>query len=247
MRQVYLLISVLALSGCSTVNDLRTDLSANPIVIANTEEALKGDLASAFQLNGTNVIGFKRFPTEADIKHYMNAGFTLTDMYCDGFFRQTNQSFRKRKFGRNATNDVGTAITAILGLTGVGPNAIAGVATGVGFADSTWRNYDESFVVSPELDTVRSLVLAAQDQFRTETADKMPTDYMTARSAVIRYAGLCSFLGMQSLLNQSVDQQRRQLQNDAKPLTDPGRKGDDSTKNEALNRPDAAVGAVPPG
>lgn len=243
MKKLVLLVSSFALSACSTVGGLRTDLSADTIPTVITEEALTNVLIEAFDQRGTKQVTFKQNPNAGEIQRYLNAGFTLTDIYCDGFFRQTNLSFRKRKFGRGATNDVGTIITAILGLSSVGPKLISGVSTGFGLGDSTWRNYDESFVVSPELDVVRSLVLSAQDQFRRETIDNAPTDYMTARSAVIRYAGLCSFLGMQSLLNQSVDQQRRQLQEAAKPtlvkaggapLVDPG------------GAPDAIAGAVPP-
>ena len=247
MKKMLCVISALTLSGCSTVGALRTDLSADTIPTKNTEAALTNVLMEAFENGDGAQITFKKDPSDDEITRYLNAGFTLTDIYCDGFFRQTNLSFRKRKFGRGATNDVGTVITAILGLSSVGPKVISGVSTGFGLGDSTWRNYDESFVVSPELDTVRSLVMAAQDQFRRDTFDNVPTDYMTARSAVIRYAGLCSFLGMQSLLNQSVDQQRRQLQDAAKtPTQGAGVVVPAVQPAAAAPQPQAVVGAVPP-
>lgn len=246
MKKLLSVFSAVALSGCSTVGGLRTDLSADTIPTNTTETALTNVLMEAFDNQGTDQIVFKQAPGAPAVRRYLDAGFTLTDIHCDIFFRQTNLSFRKRKFGRGATNDVGTVITAILGLSSVGPKLVSGVSTGFGLADSTWRNYDESFVVSPELDTVRSLVMSAQDQFRRETFDNLPTDYMTARSAVIRYAGLCSFLGMQSLLNQSVDQQRRQLQDAAKPAAARAGGANPPLQPNVTTQPQAAVGAVPP-
>ena len=237
MKLLILFTATLSLSGCSAIGGLRTDLSAQRLATDDTEKALTEVLLEAFDENNAGRRTFKRDPKPEDITRFVNAGFTLTDIYCDVFFRNTNLSFRKRKFGRGATNDVGTVITGILGLASTGPKVISGVATGFGLADSSWRNYDESFVVSPELDVVRSLVLSAQDQFRRATIDNIPTDYMTARSAVIRYAGLCSFLGMQALLNQSVDQQRRQLQEAARGNGVGGSSG----------TPDAVAGVVPAG
>jgi hypothetical protein len=237
MRNVIILIMGSLLSSCSAMGGLRTDLSASTIPTPDTERALINNLMKAFDKSGPeNTLAFRRNPSADDIEEYVQSGFTLTDIYCDEFFRRTNLSYRKRKFGRGATNDVGTVVASVLGLSNVGPKVIAGVATGFGLADSTWRNYDESFIVSPEIDVVRSLVLSAQDQFRRETFDNMPDNYMSARSAVIRYAGLCSFLGMQALMNQSVDQQRRQLQEAAKPVAD---------RSDTAPKPDAAIGAIP--
>lgn len=207
------------LNGCSQLGALRTDLSAKPVPSTSTETALINALMEP--LDTTDKLALYKFKDDADpkkVSRYLNAGMTLSDIFCDEFFRQTNAAYRKRKFGRGATNDVGTAVAAVLGLSGVGPNIIAGAATSFGLADTTWRNYDESFLVSPQLATMRSLVMAAQDKFRADTFKQMPKDYMTARSIIVRYSATCSFLGMQGLLDQSVDQQRRQLQEAVAPV-----------------------------
>ena len=220
VRGVIAVFALGVLGGCSNIGALRTDLSAQPIPDGATEQALQAVLAEPLEKTGDGS-GY-RFRADADdnakaVGRYLAAGITLSDIYCDDFFRKTNQAYRKRKFGRGATNDVGTAVAAVLGLSNAGPGIVAGTATGFGLADSTWRNYDESFVVSPQMATMRSLVLVAQDKFRTDTFRAMPKDYITARSAIIRYAAICSFLGMQGLLDQSIDEQRRQLQSAGTP------------------------------
>jgi len=147
------------------------------------------------------------------MQDYLSAGFALSDMYCDEFFRDAEESQRRRRYGRAITNDVGTAMSTILGLANAGQNVVTGVAAGFGVGDSLWRNYDEAFVVSPDLSNVRSLVIAAQDVFRKKTFEAdLPRSYSTAQSVILRYANQCSTLGMQSLLNQSASEQQQQLQ-----------------------------------
>ncbi|HEU0095012.1 MAG TPA: hypothetical protein VFQ52_01060 [Rhizomicrobium sp.] len=152
---------------------------------------------------------------------YLTAGFALSDIYCDQFFRDAEESQRRRKFGRAVTNDTGTAITTILGLANAGQNIVTGVAAGFGLGDNLWRNYDEAFVVSPDLANVRSLVLAAQDNFRERTLGEKqvrPKTYSTAQSVILRYANQCSTLGMRLLLDQSATQQRTKLTEDTESL-----------------------------
>ncbi|MEH3101332.1 hypothetical protein [Sphingomonas adhaesiva] len=229
-KKVYAAVSMaLALAGCASGSALSTDLSAPPVPSPQTEDALIAVLSESLEPTGTSTgadgktktsFTFRDPENPGEIKRYLAAGFGLTDIYCDRFFRETNASMRRRKFGRALTNDVGTAVGSVLGLITTVPKAVVSGTTAItGGLDSTWRNYDDSFVVAPELESIRALVLAAQDEYRLRTYrdESLPTDYMTARSVVVRYAGLCSFLGMKALLNQSVDQRRNDLVNIVDP------------------------------
>jgi hypothetical protein len=156
------------------------------------------------------------------MRKYLGAGFALSDYYCEEFFRQADESQRRRHFGRGLTNDAGTAIATILGLANAGQGVVTGVAAGFGFGDNVWRGYDDAFVVSPDLATVRSLVMAAQDDLREKTLGTnatLPTGYGKAQSVIMRYANVCSTLGIQALLNQSADEQRQKLNDSANPKT----------------------------
>lgn len=171
---------------------------------------------------------------KTDMRRYLGAGYNLADTYCSRYFAKTDEAYRRRRFGRTLTNDVGTAVTTILGLAKAGESAVTALAATTGLADSAWRNYDDSFVISPELATVRALVLAAQDNFRARTLGKdaiLPADFGTAHSTIRRYAELCSHLGMKTLMEQSATQQQTTLKDET----------------EVLNNGKKAVGAPAPG
>lgn len=149
------------------------------------------------------------------MRRYLGAGFALSDIYCDEYFRLTDEAQRRRHFARSTTNDVGTAMSAVLGLANAGEDVVTGIATGFGVLDSTFRNYDDAFVAGPDLAQVRTLVLAAQDDFRARTLasdSTLPGDYGTAQSVIMRYANICSYLGMRSLLNTTAAAAERTLQ-----------------------------------
>ena len=158
---------------------------------------------------------------KTDMRRYLGAGYNLADTYCSRYFLKTDEAYRRRRFGRTLTNDVGTAVTTLLGLANAGESAVTALAATTGLADSAWRNYDDSFVISPELATVRSLVLAAQDNFRARTLGKdavLPADFGTAQSTIRRYAELCSHLGMKTLMEQSATQQQTTLKDETEAL-----------------------------
>lgn len=153
--------------------------------------------------DGNRLAKLKKVDPDYDMRAYIAAGYTLSDMYCARYFRKSDESSRRRKFGRAMTNDVGTAVTTILGLVNAGETAVTAFAAGTGLADSSWRNYDESFMIAPELSSVQGLVEAAQDNYRAKTLARdavMPTDFPTAQHMIQRYANLCSHLGMRRLL-----------------------------------------------
>lgn len=257
-RTVCVAIAALLTSACSTANlgdrlgtmknpspvlegpGFRTDLaSRQPLILANYNVLLS---ATEVRTGKVELVEYEAGQT-VDMRRYLNAGFALSDIYCDEFFRDAEESQRRRRYGRAITNDVGTAITTILGLANAGQDLVTGAAAGFGFGDSLWRNYDEAFVVSPDLSNVRSLVLAAQDVFRKRTYEQeLPGDYSSAQSVILRYANQCSTLGMQSLLNQSANQQEQILKKILEPERQVQEDGQDSESNTGS---DVAPTAIP--
>ncbi|QAY75153.1 lytic transglycosylase domain-containing protein [Sphingosinicella sp. BN140058] len=151
---------------------------------------------------------------EYKMRLYLSAGFLLSDFYCQQFIAKTDEAYRRRSFGRAITNDAGTVVQSLLNLANAGKDAVTAVGVATGLADSAWRHYDSAFMVSADLSNVQSLVHAAKDSFRARTLGPgatLPADYATAQSAILRYANICSFLGMQDLLNRSAAEQRERL------------------------------------
>ena len=162
------------------------------------------------------------------ISDFQDSGLTLSDIYCEDFFRQANATARQRQFARGATNDVGGAIQAILGLAKATTGVISGVGAGAAFADSTFRNYDESFMVDADLSRMRRLVNAAQDKMRLDfksqdkpEAKNSKLTVFAAESRIQRYAGLCTFLGMKNLLDASLADKTERIENDNKQAAAP--------------------------
>lgn len=226
MKHSYVLASVLLLgSGCA---NLRTDLSARQTSIGLEEQALINNLRIAYdpcvasaassetcpRLRTPSTDAASRAQHVLDVGVFLDAGYTLSDYYCDIFLRQTNRGARHRRHGRSLTNDTGGAIAAVLGLARAGSGVVGGVAAGFSFADSQFRNYDDSFLVTADLAKMRTLVLAAQDNMKLAVEKDPPTNFFRAESVILRYAGLCSFLGMQDLLNASVDAKTATIQDD---------------------------------
>jgi hypothetical protein len=223
-----ILLASAAISGCTSAklnNALGTPKNPTPIFAFPDKKKLNPSDQTAVimplyevLLNSSTQDKLKEIDVdESEIRPYLTAGFALSDIYCARFFVKTDESYRRRKFGRALSNDVGTLMSTVLGLANAGENVVTGVAAGFGLFDSTWRNYDDSFVISPQLANVRSLVIAAQDNFRTRTLGPdvtLPSTFGAAQSVLLRYADLCSFLGMQAILEQAAAKQRTELNDD---------------------------------
>lgn len=225
--------SSLVISGCTSIKSLNSKLGTtkNPYpTLSNPASGKSRSKVNPFVLKNYEVLldGASKPRTDdvgsKEMKPYLDAGFALTDYYCESFFRDADESQRRRRFGRALTNDTGTVISTILGLANAGQNVVTGVAAGFGLGDNIWRNYDDAFVVTPDLANIQSLVMAAQDNFRQKTMNTdadLPKNYGKAQSIILRYANLCSTLGMKALLSQASDEQRTDLQKKTMAATNP--------------------------
>lgn len=148
---------------------------------------------------------------DAAIQRYLEAGFGLTDLYCQRYFVIAAESMNKRRFQRDTSSTVGTLVNAVLGAASAGEDALAITTAGFGAIDSTYKNIDTAFLVAPEIENTRKLVHAAQQEYRTSAYAAMPVSYESARSVIERYAGLCSYTGMKQLVNDSVSSETKDL------------------------------------
>lgn len=143
--------------------------------------------------------------TAAQARSHMEAGFALTDLYCDIYFRRISEHSNQRRFGRGLVNDVGAAITAVLGLAKASSPVVGGIGAGFGLADSSFRNYEDAFLVSADLSTLQTKVYSEQDKFREAAAKRTDVkSYAQANSLILRYANYCSYVGMRGLINASL-------------------------------------------
>lgn len=150
-------------------------------------------------------ITFKTDAGPGDFVRHLNAGEALADLYCDDYFRRIALHKQMRQFGRSTTNDIGTAASAALGLATAGSVATGGAGVLFGLLDGMYRNYDAAFVVEPDLGKVLKLVQTAQVAKREYFVANPPQSYPDANAAITSYAQLCSYAGMQNLLNVAIE------------------------------------------
>lgn len=153
-----------------------------------------------------NCVVFRRDPTPLEVQQHVDAGIALTNLYCDIFFRRLAKHATERRFIRGGVNDVGAAVSAVLGLTHVPSAVTGGVGAGFGLADSSFRNYDESFVVSADLATLQGKVISEQKNYRDRLKTQLPTTYPDANNAILGYANLCSYTGMKGMIDRALTQ-----------------------------------------
>ena len=249
----------LATSGC--LHKYNAPLSANMPAAAGANQryvdALKAGYAACLPIVTSSddanrkdkdvrrkdrVAPFDRSNCTPDIRQdFQDAGLTLSDIYCEDFFRKANATARRRGFGRGVTNDVGGAVQAILGLAKVTTGVISGVGAGIAFADSTFRNYDESFMVDADLSRMRRLVNAARDSMRLDFRDQDQSGpgltIFAAESRIQRYAGLCTFLGMKNLLDASLADKTNQIETNNKATTGNGQGGSTDVAQPSASPP----------
>lgn len=151
---------------------------------------------------------FKQFDNDAKaekaVARHLNAGFALSNLYCDTFFRRISMHSAKRRFARGAVNDVGAAISAILGLSGAGGALAGGIGAGFGLVDGTIRQYDDAFLVAADLPTLQNAVREKQDEYQANIRKVHPKNYADATMYIIRYANFCSFTGMRALITNKL-------------------------------------------
>ena len=200
---------------------VQTPLSAEVPKFDDQEKSLVGVLKKTYEAClPTDVAGVTK-PAACGtdkLEHFMGAGFALSDIYCDDFFRYANQAQRRRQYGRGLFNDAGAAVAGVLNLAKAGADALTASSVGFAAADGTFRNYESSFVVDPDMSKLRNLVLASQDSMKVGIEAAPPKTLYAAESKIRRYAGLCSFLGMKGLLNESLSRATEQTAPQPKPV-----------------------------
>lgn len=141
---------------------------------------------------------------QALIANHLRAGFALSDLYCKNFFRRISLHSAKRGFMRNNANDVGAAISAILGLTKTSSAVTGGVGAGFGLIDGVFRTYDQQFLISPNLDSLQTRVFTEQRTFAAKVWATPPTDLFDASTKIADHANYCSYVGMKTLIDDSL-------------------------------------------
>lgn len=132
-------------------------------------------------------------------------GITYSDSLCEDYFSRLAFSKAHRLNARRQTNIAGGVISAIMGLSNVSTKVVGG--TGVLFSgvDSGFDAYDSSFLVTPDIALMKSLVREKQKNFRNSVGDSNIATVEDAIGYLLQYNEPCSYTGMQKLLSDSLN------------------------------------------
>jgi hypothetical protein len=135
---------------------------------------------------------------------FVQAGMNDIDRRCDAYLAWIDNKKRSREPILKQINDTSAATAAILGLTGVGPGAIAIVGTAFGFAQATFTNYESRLITEVDHSVVQSVVLDYQNQFRIKLAD-VPIDNRPAAIYLLRnYLRICMPFSIEMSINNTI-------------------------------------------
>jgi hypothetical protein len=171
----------------------------------------------ALEGGGSTVIADDQFPfykttglntivenTEANFK-FWKEGQAYSKSLCRDFFRRISLAKAHREHAKKQTNIIGGLVTAGMGFASSSAEAVG--ATGMAFsgAGSGFDAYDSTYLVTPDLGLMESLVKAVQSKKSSEvTADQLTHD-ADAINHLNDFVYPCTFTGMQALLDNSLN------------------------------------------
>lgn len=144
---------------------------------------------------------------------YLEAGVTVSDLYCRRFFEVLGEQRADNEAARGAFNIADGVTAAALGLAEASADAVAGVSVGFSAIEALFENLDAAYLVSPEIDQVEALVFASRETlYNSIVAGGGATSYYDAERKLSAYHQLCTFNGVTRLVNEAVANGQPELQ-----------------------------------
>lgn len=136
---------------------------------------------------------------------YMDTGVTVADIYCERYFRRLAVQHADQKAGRGALNIADAATSGILGATGAAADTISIVSVLFSAGEAQYENIDAAYLVSPNISFVERLVTEARQTLYQEiVSDGGPKNYAQAERRLIAYHKLCTFNGVNRLVDEAI-------------------------------------------
>jgi hypothetical protein len=137
------------------------------------------------------------------------AGMNDIEQRCDAYLGWLDAERRNRTPVLNQIAAVGAATSAIMGVSGVGTQALAIVASAFGLASATYANWNSRLLLEVEHSTVQTVVYTRQQQFRQSNAGVIVPDRVSAIYLLRGYLRICMPITIETDINTSVTLERR--------------------------------------
>jgi hypothetical protein len=138
------------------------------------------------------------------INNYMQAGFSLANLYCSLFFRKLARDQALLDYQKTQISLASGLATGLMGIFSAGSAATGATGAALGFLGASVDNINTSFLLAPKIESLESLVIKAHVSFVDTLNQKDYATFPQAQTLVNRYAGTCTFRGLKDLIDQSV-------------------------------------------
>lgn len=210
------LASAAALSGCATSHSTTPAVSIfeNP---DNTFKLKRSDQeAIDHKIPSLNpYAGYLKALNEAETsptdsvknRELLTEGMSAIEYRCGVYFDALGKALQSLSFARKETSLVGGLIQGSMGLANQSAKAIANTGAIFGFTTSSFDAYQEAFLYTPDIDSIRRLVLQMMEtnagQINTTIGDNRLA-YGQAISYLKQYESNCQPASIRTLVNQAV-------------------------------------------
>jgi hypothetical protein len=135
----------------------------------------------------------------------VQAGLNDIDLRCDAYLMWIDNVRRSSAAALAEITDVGTAATAIMGVTGASAKSIAIVGTAFGLAYNTFTNVSHRLLLDVDKTTVQAVVYHRRNDFRNDLATQPPvTNRPAAIHALRSYLSICLPITIETDINMTV-------------------------------------------
>lgn len=229
------MISV-CLSACSlpTPSKLQTPYSAKHFLVnGNIKNKDKQDvtyMADKGIIFSNAYYEVQANESSANIKKFTLSGISYANLRCSEFFTNLSLTKSHRDYAQKTTNLAGGLTSALLGLAQTKASTISAVGSVFGFGQASFNNYNESYIASPDIDTLRSLVkekmrntaITLYGKLDAQNDKKYPErieNFVQAEDELNNYIEICTANGMRELVKESVNTTRMKLEDENKSNT----------------------------
>lgn len=138
----------------------------------------------------------------------LREGMSMIEFRCGLYFDALGKAVQELSFSRKETSLVGGLTQTAMGLANQSAKSVANTGALFGFMTSTMDAYQEAFLYTPEIDTMRRLVLAAlgaSAERIIKTARTVELTYGETVSLLKQYESNCQPASIRSLVNQAIN------------------------------------------
>ena len=145
----------------------------------------------------------------------LTEGMALIQANCSSYFTRLGNDGQHLGFARKETSLAGAVTAALMGLYDATAKVLSATASAFGFTTASMDNFADTYLFSPDINSVQKLVMSALDVKRDDGLKIVDAvgigkslTYTQANQFLLEMEGICQPHGIRSLITQAVNEQR---------------------------------------